>query len=79
MQSFFIIKKLTIFIILGLSINQAYTAQIVVNSSSGESEISGLCTLRAAINSANMDQSISSCSAGQGEDTIILPANSPIS
>jgi CSLREA domain-containing protein len=49
-------------------------ATIVVDTSADETTNDGNCSLREAIQAANTDQQVDSCAAGQGEDTIELPA-----
>jgi CSLREA domain-containing protein len=47
---------------------------ILVNTTSDELDNDGNCSLREAIQAANLDLAVDACPAGQGHDTIILPA-----
>ncbi len=67
-----------IFLIVLLFSATADSALIVVNSNSGGLGSSGFCTLRSAINAAENDTSSRGCSAGSGDDTIILPNDTTI-
>lgn len=62
---------------LGFSVSMGQAATITVTTTSGEAGGSD-CTLRDAITAANFDTAVGGCSAGTGEDAIILPANATI-
>jgi CSLREA domain-containing protein len=49
-------------------------ATISVNTTADENNVDGDCSLREAIRAANQNQAVDACSAGNGADTIILPA-----
>jgi CSLREA domain-containing protein len=52
----------------------AHAATIVVNTTDDELNSDGDCSLREAIHAANIDTAVSGCAAGDGADTITLPA-----
>jgi CSLREA domain-containing protein len=52
----------------------AHAATIVVNTTDDELNSDGDCSLREAIHAANIDTAVSGCAAGNGADTITLPA-----
>ncbi|CAG0927929.1 hypothetical protein TFLX_00705 [Thermoflexales bacterium] len=49
-------------------------ATISVNTTTDELNTDGDCSLREAIRAANLDQAVDACPAGNGADTITLPA-----
>lgn len=49
-------------------------AAITVSVTSDDNTINGNCTLREAIRAANLDQAVDACPAGNGADTLQLPA-----
>jgi CSLREA domain-containing protein len=55
-----------------------HAATITVNTTADEDNNDGDCSLREAISSANGDFSFDDCEAGNGADTIILPAGTYI-
>ena len=52
----------------------ARAATITVTVTSDDNIVNGNCTLREAIRAANTDTSVDACPAGNGADTIVLPA-----
>ena len=54
----------------GLAAPEATT--ILVNTLADELNANGNCSLREAIRSANLDQAVDACAAGNGADTIVL-------
>jgi CSLREA domain-containing protein len=52
----------------------AHAATITVNTTDDELNNDGDCSLREAIQAANTDTAVSGCAAGNGADTITLPA-----
>ena len=52
----------------------APASAIVVNSTAQSAGSAGDCTLGDAIKAANNDLAVNGCSAGSGQDTIIVPA-----
>lgn len=52
----------------------ARAAAITVTVTSDDNTVNGNCTLREAIIAANTDAALDACPAGNGADTIILPA-----
>lgn len=52
----------------------AHAAIITVNTTDDELNADGDCSLREAIRAANLDATVSGCAAGNGDDTILLPA-----
>ncbi len=51
-----------------------YAATIEVTTTDDEIEIDGACSLRQAIEAANLDQPVDVCAAGSGADVIEVPA-----
>lgn len=51
-----------------------YAANIAVNTTDDELNSDGDCSLREAIQSANLDTAVDGCTAGSGTDTITVPA-----
>ncbi|MEJ2330883.1 MAG: CSLREA domain-containing protein [Gammaproteobacteria bacterium] len=67
---------LLIGVLFGLS-RQAYASQqvtIAVDTTVDDITVNGNCTLREAIEAANSDSAVDACPAGNGKDTILLPA-----
>jgi CSLREA domain-containing protein len=63
-------------LLFGLS-RQAYASQQVtigVDTTVDDTAVNGNCTLREAIEAANSDSAVDACPAGNGKDTILLPA-----
>lgn len=56
----------------------ARATAIVVNTTTDELNTDGDCALREAIRAANLDQAVDACPAGNGADTIRLPAGNYI-
>lgn len=54
---------------------RAYAADIAVDLAADAVTLDGNCTLREAINAANSDTTVDNCPAGDGIDTILLPAD----
>jgi CSLREA domain-containing protein len=52
----------------------AQSALITVNTLKDEMDVDGNCSLREAIQAANLDTEVDACPAGSGADTIYLPA-----
>lgn len=52
----------------------ASAATIAVDSLADDLDANGNCTLREAIQAANTDAAVDHCAAGQGADTIEIPA-----
>ncbi len=63
-------KYLCLTLLLFSTINQAATIQVTAKFT--EPIEDGLCSISEAIIAANTDKSVDGCSAGQGEDTILL-------
>jgi CSLREA domain-containing protein len=63
-------------LLFGLS-QQAHALQqvtITVDTTVDDTTVNGNCTLREAIEAANLDSAVDACPAGNGKDTILLPA-----
>lgn len=58
----------------GLYVPAAWAAAISVNTTTDEINRDGDCSLREALQAANADTAVDACPAGNGADTIILPA-----
>ncbi len=70
---------LILLFIIGLSLTAvplpiAHAATITVNTTNDENNSDGDCSLREAIIAANTDTAVDACPAGNGADTITLPA-----
>lgn len=52
----------------------ANAATITVDSESDDSTDTTSCTLRDAVTAAETDAIVDGCSAGEGDDTIVVPA-----
>lgn len=64
-------------VLVGLTIGRTlpvHAATITVNTTADEINNDGDCSLREAIRAANLDQAVDGCAAGDGTDTLILPA-----
>jgi len=57
-----------------ISQDMLQASTILVNTTHDELNNDGDCSLREAIQAANYDTVVDHCSAGNGEDTILLPA-----
>jgi CSLREA domain-containing protein len=57
-----------------VSVTPAYAASLTVNTSDDELNSDGDCSLREAIQAANTDAVVDTCTAGSGADTITVPA-----
>lgn len=68
-----IFTLLALSVVSGITVSPVSAASIVVNSLADALIDDGLCTLREAIIAANTDAPYLGCSAGSGEDTIVLP------
>ncbi len=53
----------------------AYAADITVDTTADDITVNGNCTLREAIEAANTDAAVDGCTAGSGDDTITLAAD----
>lgn len=72
-------RQLIGFAVLGIlfvlaSSGTAEAATITVNTLDDELNVDGDCSLREAIEAANADAAVDSCTAGNGDDTITVPA-----
>ncbi len=74
-----------LFVVVGLSgllavllsaAHPVHAAAITVNTTADENNNDGDCSLREAIRAANLDTAVDACPAGNGADTIHLPAGS---
>ena len=61
-----------------LPVTNSYAATITVDTFADELTTNGNCTLREAVISANMDIQMDACTAGSGDDTIVLAAGTYI-
>ncbi|MBI2021675.1 CSLREA domain-containing protein [Candidatus Daviesbacteria bacterium] len=68
-----VIFLFSLFLYLTLS-QEILAATITVNTTNDELNINGSCSLREAIQAANTDAAVDSCTAGSGTDTINTPA-----
>ena len=68
---FFCYSLSSVMLALGLA---AQAATITVDTTADEINSDGNCSLREAISSANTDTAVSGCTAGSGDDVIILPS-----
>ena len=59
-------------VMLGLG-SSSWAAIITVNTTDDELNGDGDCSLREAIRAANLNAAIDGCTAGSGDDTIIIP------
>lgn len=66
---------LAILAILAGSASSARADTITVTTNNDEFSVDGDCALREAIQSANNDMAFDACDAGNGDDTIIIPAD----
>lgn len=66
-------KLMVLFCLFMIVAYELNAAVIVVNSNSGSLGNNQFCTLRAAIRAAESDASFYGCTAGSGQDTIVLP------
>jgi CSLREA domain-containing protein len=57
-----------------LSLQAAHAATITVTTTADEQSVNGQCSLREAVQAANTDATVDACSAGNGADTIMVPA-----
>lgn len=59
---------------LGAPLSAESTSIITVDETADDANPNGLCSLREAISAANSDTAVDSCTAGSGDDIILLPA-----
>src|SRR5262245_9874648 len=55
---------------MGIRLEPVYAANIMVTSNSDTTAADGVCTLREAIQAANINTVVNECAAGSGYDTI---------